>query len=46
MEAEILSEKLEELKLKLSRTISQMQLIDNKMRDLTQRMRRAATNKK
>jgi len=46
MESEVLSEKLEDLKIKLGKTITQMQVIENHLRDMNQRIRRASTNKK
>ncbi|XP_067940143.1 uncharacterized protein [Watersipora subatra] len=45
MEAEVLREKLGEHQLKLARTISQLQLVENKLRDLQQRSQRASANK-
>ena len=46
MEIETLNERLEDVRGKLGRTISQIKLIDIKLRDLNQRYKRASTNKK
>ena len=45
MEVEMLREKLGVHRLTLERTIAQLQLVENKLRDLQQRSLRAASNK-